>query len=925
MGAFPAPLVFVMDGVPFDLHISLDVCPRIQLSSAGYRVALTPGSAAQEPTTPMPRLVPRRWREGEPHERPQAAPIWIANNTYDEAVGLVAARAGVRARLAAAAAGQDAAAAAARAVGEVELRYGEGSPGRMTGPATGHAQQPKSQQQELSSPLLDKSEAQGSVLAGAGSTDPSAGLPPLPSGLQARLWAEVAATHFPSEDTQCMVCAWSLTGTQAEEIFGPRNILQPTTRLTFKSPSEPNNHVLFFRRNFANYGNEWRARQEYSLDSSPYGGDVAAAIVDASGVRHAVIRAAVNYQGSTYMSLALAYHLGLRTVPISGAGARSLLGGGGGTVWILEDPIQLQLLDSSGEAVLSYDVPVMFVLEHTALDLQVASDVSQIATTGGTGHTFSPPGARGRQDDVALPRLVPRRWQQPGEQRGGLVTGTVRVSEEARQAALAYRARTAAAQAQVQAQAQAQAQAPTAEQCFGPGNIMRPAAPLRFVNPSEPGNEVVFFRGERWGYNELGNSSELVKDTYCVTGALGGGVAAAVVAGGTRHAVIRAVLNPSGSTYMSKELAQALGLRTVALGGGGAQSVLGGGGAVSMLVDPVQIQLLDTNGGAFATYAAPLVFVFEYGPFEMQIAADVCDIVSISGAGYTVALPDGRGGVRPPRLVPRRWQPGEEHLDRFTISTWVADDTYDEAVERVRARAAVRARVAAAAAGQDPVAASARADSNVERSYGAGAPGRPGQPGAAGSGRRLSQAPPQGPQQGTAEWMEDWLPQQFRGGGGGDGGGNGGGRAARRRRGRARNRRGGRGGAAAGGRGGEEDSEEEAEEGAAPAAAVAAVAVAARMDPFQGLPALPMGLRASRWAEVAATHVPSGDTECVVCAWSLTGEVEAGAAGAGGGEAGPGDSVVQLGCMHTFHELCVRQMLLRQSRACPLCRAAMGR
>lgn len=136
--------------------------------------------------------------------------------------------------------------------------------------------------------------------------------------------------------------------TTAETCFGARNILRPTARLQFNSPTEPNDDVLFFRSNFHNYGNnEWAVSQHYCL-SSPYGGDVAAAIIDASGVRHAVLRAALNYGGSTYMSSALARHLGLQTVALVGNGAQSLLGGGGGPTSMLTDRIQLQLLDSSG-------------------------------------------------------------------------------------------------------------------------------------------------------------------------------------------------------------------------------------------------------------------------------------------------------------------------------------------------------------------------------------------------------------------------------------------------------------------------------------------------------------------------------------------------------------------------------------------------
>ena len=205
--------MFVLDGgVPFDLHISLDVCGACQVSSAGYRVKPPPpagggaSSGAQESLRiPLPRLVPRRWQKGEPREQPRAAPIWVANNTFDEALALVAARAGVRARLAAAAAGRDADAAAARATGELERQYGHGTSGRLPGgsPAVAAPDQPAGDGQ-----------GQGQQEPwSAGSEDPvAAGLPPLPPALRSARWAEVAATHLPAGDTECVVCAWSLTG-----------------------------------------------------------------------------------------------------------------------------------------------------------------------------------------------------------------------------------------------------------------------------------------------------------------------------------------------------------------------------------------------------------------------------------------------------------------------------------------------------------------------------------------------------------------------------------------------------------------------------------------------------------------------------------------------------------------------------------------
>ncbi|KAG2425474.1 hypothetical protein HXX76_013684 [Chlamydomonas incerta] len=420
----------------------------------------------------------------------------------------------------------------------------------------------------------------------------------------------------------------------------------------------------------------------------------------------------------------------------------------------------------------------------------------------------------------------------------------------------------------------------SADECFGADTIVRPASGLKYLNPGEPTDDVLFFRDGHWSCGEL-RSSTLVQFNYCLSSSSAGDVAAALVLdGGQRHAVIRAVLGVQGATYISSSLAQHLGLRVVALGGSGRVS-LGRRGPVSLLVEPVRIQLLDTDGGPVATYPAPLVFVMDAAPFDLHIALDVCGGCRLSSAGCRVSpLGAQEPNVALPRLVPRRWREGERRERPQAAPVWVAEDTHDEALALAAARAAARARVAAVAKGRDAGAAAARAVSEVGQRYGEGATGRlPGGPAAVPAGRHSPQPQQQKPEQLKSELDPDREPDMEQHG---------------------------------------------------PGPGVSGPSRACQSyDPariFVGLPPLPPSLRPARWAEVAATHVPPHDTECVVCAWSLTGAagLVAGVVG-GGGEAGPGESVVQLRCRHTYHELCVRQMLQRSHTAiCPLCRAAVG-
>ena len=90
-------------------------CPQIAGDVVGGRSCIgdgqwsigLPGSGA---LVPLPRLLPRRWRAGEPRTMPTTTTFSVAPDTYAEALARVAARAGDRARLAAAAAADTAAA-----------------------------------------------------------------------------------------------------------------------------------------------------------------------------------------------------------------------------------------------------------------------------------------------------------------------------------------------------------------------------------------------------------------------------------------------------------------------------------------------------------------------------------------------------------------------------------------------------------------------------------------------------------------------------------------------------------------------------------------------------------------------------------------------------------------------------------------------
>ncbi|PNW83723.1 hypothetical protein CHLRE_05g240600v5 [Chlamydomonas reinhardtii] len=158
-------------------------------------------------------------------------------------------------------------------------------------------------------------------------------------------------------------------------------------------------------------------------------------------------------------------------------------------------------------------------------------------------------------------------------------------------------------------------------------------------------------------------------------------------------------MNISGFTSISQELAEHLGLAYQVLGGGGKEPLRGRPEPISALVDPIQIQLLNTDGGPLATFTAYLVFVTTDSHVDLQIAGDVVGGRSCIGDGqWSIGLP-GSGALVPlPRLLPRRWRAGEPRTMPTTTTFSVAPDTYAEALARVAARAGDRARLAAAAA-----------------------------------------------------------------------------------------------------------------------------------------------------------------------------------------------------------------------------------
>lgn len=135
----------------------------------------------------------------------------------------------------------------------------------------------------------------------------------------------------------------------------------------------------------------------------------------------------------------------------------------------------------------------------------------------------------------------------------------------------------------------------TFEQCFGAGNILRPPVPLHHVHPGDAGDEVLFLRSGRQLRRE--QISRLAEENCRIEHSCGADTPAAIIAHGVRHSVVRANMNISGFTSISQELAEHLGLAYQVLGGGGKEPLRGRPEPISALVDPIQIQLLNTDGG----------------------------------------------------------------------------------------------------------------------------------------------------------------------------------------------------------------------------------------------------------------------------------------------------------------------------------------
>ncbi|KAG2487219.1 hypothetical protein HYH03_014192 [Edaphochlamys debaryana] len=443
----------------------------------------------------------------------------------------------------------------------------------------------------------------------------------------------------------------------------------------------------------------------------------------------------------------------------------------------------------------------------------------------------------------------------------------------------------------------------------GPPVIVQPQAQLHYVRP------------EHGPLRFLAGGQPQPEEEYCSINEY----ACTVVSEGVRRpGVVRTRVTSMTPTAISREMAQTLGLTVQRLGGGGLRTVLSGPGPtpLEMLSEPLTVEVLDVAGRPVTAVVCPLVFVAPCGCelIELQLGYDV-----VQGMGWAKMdmLWGHRGildeGMRPiggaPRLFPRAIVHG-------TSSFWVEPDTYQEALQVVAARAAVRARRQAAAEGADPQAAGEAAAATLQgvtQQEPGAAPAA--QPGARSSGARPQQARPGPLVPGSAEWVDEWLPAAFRRGvqtGSGAGG-----RRWSQGRGRGRGGRGqGSGGRGRGPAGAAEaaplegdtptsanDAQVEEEEPGLQAAIAASLA--ALPDPAAGLAALPPGLVAQPWAAVQRRALPAGVERCAVCLE----ELEAGA------------RAVLLRCRHPYCELCLRQLLssARVGAAaggarCPMCR-----
>ncbi|KXZ46848.1 hypothetical protein GPECTOR_40g582 [Gonium pectorale] len=500
----------------------------------------------------------------------------------------------------------------------------------------------------------------------------------------------------------------------------------------------------------------------------------------------------------------------------------------------------------------------------------------------------------------------------------------------------------------------------------GPMRIVRPAVPLRHVRPEE--GDVEFFDA---GHPPAEGHFRFI--TYAV---------ALVEPGGRRHQVVRCMLGNLSPTGISRSLADLLGLRYRRLGGAGYGPIIGKGYGTDLhaLLDPLDIEVLDTAGRPALTLHAPIVFVLERTtPFDLMLGGDVMDrygiepITADGSLGMMRKTPGG--GLAPvggaPELVPRRLRPGED--GPMSLSWRISNSTYSEALELVRLRQEVLARRAAAQAGADPeeaereareraggqlaaaaaaaTAAAAAPDGDwqspfliayqeAQRAEAATAGGWAGGGGGDGGGRGAGSRPaapaapaPPGPPPGSREWNQEWAPatirrqtpaqQQQRQ------------RSGRRGRGRRGGRR-GRGGGR--GRGQEEeegeDEEDAGEQEGAEAATTTTTTTTTRNQPDADVRVEAAAAAASVAAPAPAALTPGGAgrpprlppprRRVQARAWA---EVAASHRPLGDlecpicqeAELPEQPAVVQLTCGHTGCEECMVLWLAR-SPTCPVCR-----
>ncbi|KXZ48473.1 hypothetical protein GPECTOR_27g643 [Gonium pectorale] len=229
-----------------------------------------------------------------------------------------------------------------------------------------------------------------------------------------------------------------------------------------------------------------------------------------------------------------------------------------------------------------------------------------------------------------------------------------------------------------------------------PLQIIRPSVPLQHVRPEE--GEVVFWHKRREDARAFQPGEYCTIDEYAVR----------VVSGGLRRdEVVRARINGCCAvTSITKELADLLGLEYLELSGQGTSNMLRvGRSPVSILAEPLSIEVLDLAGRSVYTMTPQLVFVDHNSKvYDLQIGRDlvvahrIIDDFGNRHKGIIVSRPNAAGGPEDddvpvggaPSLLPRRLRPGEPALSTSTF--YVEQDTWEHAVQVAQARAAVRAR-----------------------------------------------------------------------------------------------------------------------------------------------------------------------------------------------------------------------------------------